>query len=201
MENNKFTKKISIDIVLLPSENVRDLAIRLNNEMYDKYGDYVRMATFGYQPHISLCMASVSEENFSAIKDNLKHIAEKTKTIQLEIFDNLLKGSAWLEVKQTNEIQMLHGEVCRLFEGVERFPTTPNMLSEVDAADIVSSQWVDDFMKKHVRNDFRPHLSYGLHDPMSKLELPTSFTSNTIAIFQLGPYCSCKKELARFKLI
>lgn len=70
--------------------------------------------------------------------------------------------------------------------------------SESRKIDQLTLDWTNEYSEVSAGLDYRPHITLGVGYPRSTPSLPVSFIANKLAIFQLGPYCTCKKMLAKF---
>jgi hypothetical protein len=64
----------------------------------------------------------------------------------------------------------------------------------------VTCTWVKDYGNKHDNPaSFHPHMTVGFGET-DRFALPMDFTSSTMALCQLGNYCTCRKVFAVFDL-
>ena len=55
--------KIAVDVVLLPSDEMTDRAIRANTELVEKFGSEIVLNKKNCLPHISLAMGCINERD------------------------------------------------------------------------------------------------------------------------------------------
>ncbi|HEU4914250.1 MAG TPA: 2'-5' RNA ligase family protein [Candidatus Saccharimonadales bacterium] len=200
--------KIAIDVVLLPPKEVASKAISISRKLAETSGNRtVVLGKQDYLPHVSLCMGVVKEEDLPKVNEALSDIASQTAALQLAIdgikAHDIPTGEklAVLEFADTASLQSLHETIM---QRLRPFLTYDDMdssmfVSSPEAAP-VSMKWVRDFdTLYHNPEQFYPHLTsgFGTHSDFS---FPISFEANTLAVCQLGNYCTCRKKLATFEL-
>ena len=199
IDNNK---KLAIDIALLLPPEIVEVCVALNKE-----SDKTKYISFldGYQPHISLAMGCVLESDFSKLKQELEG---KTKGVQALTL-SILEFETWpvdqkvifgLSVLLTNEIKILHALCMEVMKRYASYESSPEMFDEPERINERSINWVNNY-KKHFNPDiYKPHITLGADFAKSVPIISKQFISSKLAVFQLGPYDTCRKMLTSFDL-
>ncbi len=192
--------KIAIDIVLIPPQEIIDLATNLNDQFSDK-NQYISFRE-GYVPHISIGMRVISTSDLKLLENEIKNLASKTLLLDVSI-EKL--GAILLENKKLFDLSLneskdlveIYNSCEKILSKYNKYPALPAMFTEPEKVDELTTMWVDNYPSKS--GIFKAHITLGAGQLPSVVNI-LHFKINTIAIFQLGPYCTCKKELARFNL-
>jgi 2'-5' RNA ligase len=102
--------KKAIDIVLLPSEEMMDTAIAINQELLQR-GEPKKMVLNKSDclPHISILMGCVAETELPVISRLLNDIAAKYTTFHLQITEIQQEGgSTVMNLQKEPRLQQLH---------------------------------------------------------------------------------------------
>ena len=189
--------KIPIDIVLLPSEEIIEKAIELNQKINSKK---IVLGKENSIPHISLCMAVIDETDLEKVTNILNSILEKYSILNLNIsklkVDSLNDNENWvnLKVEKSNKLQSLHEDIINNLRPFltnnfsKEIFTIPNEINDT------TIMWASNYLENSSFNNFSSHISLGIGETEEK-NLDINFTSKKIAICKLGNYCSCEKIL------
>ncbi len=193
--------KIAIDVVLVPSKEMTDKAIEINQELINNFEPKIILDKDKCLPHISLCMGCIDEEEIPELKEILDGIAQNFSKFDL-VAEKLepytvpaLGVFSGLEVKNTKELQALHEEIMQKFWKFLSYEVEKSMLINPAEIDDITLFWIRGYKKKYEDPTlFHPHITIG-HGMTTKFEFPIIFEASKIAIFQLGNYCTCKKAI------
>ena len=109
--------KIAVDAVLLPSDEMMDKAIEINQRLIEQNSDNIVLNKTNCLPHISLAMGAIDKSNIREIGDILLEIAQKysfKRLIATDFSINMDSSNntvSVLYIKKTNNLQLLHEEV------------------------------------------------------------------------------------------
>jgi 2'-5' RNA ligase len=199
--------KIAVDVVLLPSEEMTEIAIAANKELLKSNPAKIVLDKENCLPHISLAMGSIDESKIDEIEKILNSIAKEKASalgqlraigIDVQELKNGEKVSGF-KVEKPPILQSLHIEVIS-----KMFPYFSN---EVKADMLVNPSEVNDSTLYWIKNypdnsgfeKFYPHITVG-YGKISNLTLPVEFTASKLALCQLGNECTCRKILASVNL-
>lgn len=200
--------KIAIDIVLLPSPAVADMAIAINKGLNARVDN--PKVVLGHDtaiPHISLCMGVIREEDTEKVAQIVKQIAQHFTPLQLEVTGTRVAHpvegetfSMW-QISHTDAIQSLHEQIMQeVWPYVSYDDISADMYANPEQVEPISFYWVERYAKKYDDPaSFHPHLSLGVGEadqPSEKI----SFTASALAVCQLGNYCTCRKVVSRTEL-
>ena len=195
------TKKIAIDVVLVPPDNIVQFAIDINKTFPETSAENYILHAKTCIPHITLLMGLITKEQIPEVGRKLGALAEKFSALKLTITH--AKSSArpdgkvlsGLEIEKTPELQKLHETILEemssifAYDGVEKkMFYTPPPVNEVPMF------WVQGFAKTSVRENYKPHITLGVGESKQEI-VPVQFTASKLALCHLGNYCTCRDVL------
>jgi len=192
--------KIAIDVVLLPSEEMMDKAIEVNQKQLIKYKSEVRLNKQNCWPHISLAMGAINKKDLSTVSDILREIASRFKIFNLiaDGYRSLIipSGEIYSEytVKNTKELQRLHETIIKKLKRFLTYDITIDMLYSSPAFDKTTLLFIKNYLKNSSYKNFEPHISLGV-GKTENVATPIASTASTLALCHLGNYCTCRKIL------
>jgi len=198
--------KIAIDVVLIPPDNIIQLAMDINRTFSDTAEENYVLDAKTCIPHITLLMGLASRDQLPEVSHKLDVLAKKFSALKLKITHAKTsarpdgKVVSELEIDKTLELQKLHegilDEMSSIFtyDGVrkEMFYNPP----QVNETPLF---WVRGFAKTRVRENYNPHITLGVGEP-NKTVTTVEFTASKLALCHLGNYCTCRKVLFSTKL-
>lgn len=198
--------KIAIDVVLLPSEEMMDKAIKINEELLKDYENKIILHKENCLPHISLCMGCIDEKDLPKAKEILDDIANEFKQMDLvaedieaEIIPTGKKVSG-LNIKKTDEVQKIHEIVMGKLFHLLTYNAEIEMVFNPPEVEEVTLFWIKNYSKKYKNPDkFHPHITVGFGET-DKFYFPINFGASRLALCHLGNYCTCRKILFESKL-
>ena len=197
--------KLAVDVVLLPPEEIVELAIGLNKTFVKEAEDEFTLNKKDFLPHITLAMGLMEEARKDAILERLSRVAQEVQPLHLAL-TGARAGSprldarkmSGLEIEKTPELQLLHervlSEVISLctYAGVTKSMFYPGTES-------VSEYWLTGKVQTNVREKYHPHITLGF-GAVPEIKKPITFTASRLALCHLGIHCTCRKALASFEL-
>ncbi len=187
--------KRAIDIVILPEEEVRDLAMELNLGLNDKAPYNYTLGMYDFLPHITLFMAVLDDTRLEKVKAILAEIVAAHMPIPIEISGTknvpVDQGTSYLEITKTSPLQNLHEEIVARLAPLCTFEGTPDMF--VGELHQIPHYWATGAFRELTIDKYNPHISLG-YGNTKKIE-STFFTAEKLTICQLGAHNTCRKIL------
>jgi hypothetical protein len=195
------TDKIAIDTVLIPPDEVLQLAIAINKTFPNTAAENYVLDLKTCIPHITLLMGLVKRDQLPEVCRKLDPIAKKFSPLNLKITGTHTstrpdgKMLSTLAIENTVELQKLHeailDEMSSLFvyEGVQR-----EMFYSPPPVNEIPLFWIKGFAKTSVREYYKPHITLGVGEPKRAVS-PVQFTASKLALCHLGNYCTCRDLL------
>jgi 2'-5' RNA ligase len=195
----------AVDIVLLPTEAMTDIAIEANRRLARRCGEKIVLDRENCLPHISLAMGCLDESDLSAAAGILKDVTEELRLPELQVTGiRASTNSAGqivsvLEVDNIRELQSLHEEIMGSFAPYLSSDVTRDMLH--DPAEVAQSTllWIKNYRVNSGFGSFFPHITIG-YGELSGGTFPIRFTASRLALCHLGNHCTCRKVLAAVQI-
>jgi len=203
-------KKLAIDIVLLPPENIMDLCIKINRESFKHGKGRFLMSLVDFVPHISLTLGCINKEKLPNIIKNIKKISENQNPLSLkiegvELYQREDGKRGFLKLNISKELKNLHKKILNLVS---------NELFKCNSADVLveGNKTGMSVTSKKILNNYKEFYAYDKYNPditlcsydsdqFSKdINFPITFITDKIAIFQIGDGCTCRKLICSFDL-
>lgn len=187
----------AIDVVILPTEPVKSLAIALSKKLN---GTGFALSETDVLPHITLAIGFV--ENVDVAKKKIAEIMRNFAPFELIV--ERMEGR-YLIVKKGAEMEKLHRQITVQTDFVN--PDGIEKAYFVQPGEQISQETLDytnNFKRENSFGNWVPHITFGWDDKadVSKLKarFPLKFTANEVAICQLGDKNTCRKVLAKISL-
>lgn len=197
--------QIAVDVVLIPSDRITNMAIEANRELLKKYPQKIILDREKCLPHISLAMGCIDRRKITEIEIILRKIAEDLSIRFLNIVNvhthTNIAGEkvSVLQVEKTNRLQSLHEKVMTSMKPYFRYDVTADMLLSDGIVGESSLQWIKNYPAESGYGNFSPHITLGYGE--IRLEIfPVRFNVSKIALCHLGNHCTCRKVLAAAEL-
>jgi len=197
--------RIAVDVVLLPSEKMMDIAIGLNRELLKTLGNKIVLNKENCIPHISLAMGCVDKKDIAIIRRTLETIAEQCalgdlKAVGIKTSTNSVgEKVSVLEIEKTRELQMLHETVMEKLEPYFTYDVTADMLFSPPEVESSTLLWIKNYRQNSSFGNFFPHITVGFGQ-INKPEYPVEFAASKLVLCHLGNHCTCRKILASTQL-
>ena len=197
--------KIAVDIVLLPPDNITEMAIRLNNQLVKNFNSPIILDTSNTLPHISLAMGAIDQKDIPAIENILKVIAEKTTLGQLKInaidiaeHTPTTKVSSLL-IENTEPLQVLHENIMNELADYLSPNVNADMIYSDEPVAEYSLLWIKDYRQNAAFENFLPHITLGFGQ-IKNYQLLVKFKPDKLALCHLANHCTCRKVLVEIDL-
>jgi 2'-5' RNA ligase len=194
-------QRIAADVVLLPSTEVMEACIRLNQDLLKGGESRIVLNTSDCVPHISLAMGCLKEEDLPAVECLLTEIASAVPPLRFPI-SGLGVGRAStgesllsLVIEPTGQLQSLHETIMKRIAPYMTCDTTPEMFVDPHATRASSAQWVNNYPKAASFARFSPHITIGIGRLEASESLPTHCPTSRLALCHLGHDCTCRRVL------
>lgn len=192
--------KIAIDIVLLPSPAMTAQAVAVSQGLAQNSGNTkIVLDEQRCLPHISLRMGVVNEEDIPEITIIVQKIAKSMPPLKLVasgIVSHAIPTGEHLvviEVDTTPKLQRLYDIVRLELAGKLSFDLDASMYHNPSEIEQISLHWA-----KAYADDafiFYPHITSGFGSG-DITGFPVNFMASTLAVCQLGNYCTCRRLIA-----
>lgn len=204
MKGYSSTARCAVDFVILPPDDVMDIAISLNKRACKE--SYIFLDKDKSFPHVSLLMGCLRLDQIKQAEIMLKVIASQHKQMTLSIAHmrtvNTTGGDIiTLDIDPDNNIQLLHESLVKDFA-----PLLSRDTIEVDIFDSTplasTLDWINNYIPNSCFENFWPHITIGYMKENALTERIDSFTfpASRLAICHLGNYCTCRRILAEVRL-
>jgi 2'-5' RNA ligase len=197
--------KIAVDVVLLPSDEMTDKAIRANAELVEKFGSEIVLSKDNCLPHISLAMGCIDERDIPHIEKVLELIVGESPLGNLTI-SNIRTSTnsrgeiaSVFEIEKTKKLQLLHEKVMKKLKPYFSYDVSEDMIYDEEAAE-TSLLWIKNYPEKASFENFLPHITIGYGQIENVPSFPIEFTVSRLALCHLGNHCTCRKILASIDL-
>ena len=200
--------KIAVDVVLLPSEEVAERAIRANRELLSQgpltekqCPDKIVLDKENCLPHISLAMGCIDESDIAGIEAILGTIAEqhslgRLNSLGIHVGTNSAGEKVSVVPLETTEpLQSLHEEVMQTLAPYFSYDVTADMVLSPPPACESTLLWIRDYHENSSFERFFPHITIG-YGQIEDFAFPGEFTVSRLALCHLGNHCTCRKILA-----
>jgi 2'-5' RNA ligase len=197
--------QIAVDVVLMPSDRITNMAIEVNGELLKKNPDKIVLDRENSLPHISLAMGCIDRRKIVDIEIILREIAADSSVGYLNIVNvhtnTNIAGEkvSVLQIENTDRLHSLHEKVMTSMKPYFCYDVTADMLLSDGIAGESTLQWIKNYPTESGYENFSPHITIGYGE--IKLEsLPVRFNVSKIALCHLGNHCTCRKVLAAAEL-
>ncbi len=192
--------KLAIDVVLLPSERMMDHVITVNEKLLQQNLPKIILNKVNCLPHISLLMGCITETFLPQISQILSEIGRHESVFQLQIteakVDTMPDGKpvTVLNVAANKRLEALHEALINQLKPFLSFDATPQMLFNPPEVEEITLPFINNYLKNFSFTNFSPHITAGI-GAYNQGSYPIPFTAPTLALCQLGNYCTCRKVL------
>ena len=193
--------KIAVDVVLLPSEPIVNMAIEANRVLLEQTPDKIILNRHRCLPHISLAMGCIDRRNIAGIEHVLRNLAS-SHPIETLITEGIQVGTnaknekvSLLQIKKTPQLQSLHEAVMKELEPFFSYDVSANMILPPHPVDESTLIWIRTYPEKSSFEKFSPHITLG-YGHVEDASFPLEFSASALALCHLGNHCTCRKILA-----
>lgn len=192
-------KRFAIDIVLIPPDNVIDLAIDFNRTLLHDYPSDRILNRTNRLPHVSLLMGCLAADQLQRAKTILQSVADRHGYLNLQVTNTHTVKTAGgsslsLDIDPDSKIVALHESIVSAFSSLLTQDATSKDLNDDPPIEASSIEWINSYISEHSLKGFWPHITIGPGSNIQQFK-PFSFQANRLAICHLGNHCTCTKVL------
>jgi 2'-5' RNA ligase len=197
--------KIAVDVVLLPSKDMMEMAISANKELLKSNPAKIVLNKENCLPHISLGMGCIDESKINDIENILKIIAKENAIRQLTALgidvQEIVNGEkvSGIKIQKPPALQSLHAEVMLKMTPYFSYDVRAEMLVNPSEVNESTLYWIMSYPENSGFEKFHPHITIG-YGEISNLSFPVKFTASQFALCHLGNECTCRRILASVNL-
>ncbi len=190
---------IAIDIILTLPEHIQEEIINLNKWLTGSKDAFLQNS-INCIPHITILMGCVEESNIPELEIRLWQLSWKLKWLHIESLwiekFTLPDGNLWpyVAIAESKELQYLYDSVIDILRPLMHYNVQREHFAVPEDINNITLEWTIRNTKKAKWAPFHPHISIGIGD-MATTEYSRSFGAKWIGIYQIGNYCTCRKEL------
>ncbi len=186
------SKRLAIDIALLPPDNIMDKAIAINKQLIKQYSPKIVLNKYNCFAHITLSQCVIEAEKLDQVALILKKIT--TGFVPLKLKGRLDKEhNPWFKIENTKLLQKLHKKIMEETKKLTSYDAKPEYFSDAYVRQ-KSLDYVRKFLADSSYDNYYPHITLGL-DNLTEMTPEISFTADRLVICHLGNYNTCKKIL------
>lgn len=192
--------KIAVDIILVPPDEIIQLAIAINHSLPETVAENHVLDTVTAIPHITVLMGLVSKEQLPIVYKKLESIAKQFSPLLLKITSletlNDSDGNpfCWLEIEKSSELQALHENVFRELRPIFSYDAQKEMFYMPPDIDEVPKFWQEGVAENNVIEKYTPHITLGRGASTSKIS-PKNFIATEFALGHIGNHGTCRDIL------
>ena len=193
--------QIAVDIVLIPSKDMMDIAIEANKKLLRQYPNKIILDKDNCLPHISLAMGCIEQKYIADIETTLKNTAKEYSIMPMRITGvHIQKNSSGekvsvIHIEQTEQLQSLHEQAMQKLEQYFSYEVRADMVFGDETVCKSTLLWIKNYPEKSSYDNFFPHITLG-YGEIELQSVPIQFTVSKIALCHLGNHCTCRKVLA-----
>ena len=191
--------KLAIDIVILPPDDVMDVAIQWNQGLHSPNTENIRLNKERSLPHISLAMGCLRADQLEQARAALKsisssHHAPELHVHRVKIVETTSNRVVSFDIADNPLLTRLHESVVDTFGSMMTQDATETELSDAPPIDVSAINWINQYIPHHCFENFWPHITIGFGETSDFFQ-PFSFQATRLAICHLGNYCTCTRIL------
>jgi len=188
-------KVSAVDIVLLLDNASEKKAIEVSKEANKEKTSELVLGSNAL-PHISLLMGGLDESSIDEVKNTIAKIALETNILDLQVLSTERPGLTWeWKIEDSFMLTALYKKVVDNCWAKMIYPVTKDAFFGGNIND-KTPMWVNAFERQERIGRFSPHVTLSQNEvPQEK---PFEIKAVKLALFQLGNYCTCARELASF---
>jgi hypothetical protein len=199
-------ERIAIDIALLLPEKIKDLCVKLNKEAESQGRAYRPLGNDDFIPHITLSLGIINKKDLQEIQGIISEITNDSNNLNLEINETYTYkredgNRSGFKIIKNPKLQRFHDKIIDKMGKYFHKDATQDMLIEGERTGLSESskKMLERFIELYSRDKYSPHITMNIYD-LEYLDFPIEFTTETVAICQVGDGCTCRKILSVHKL-
>jgi 2'-5' RNA ligase len=192
------TSLIAVDVALLLPVPVARQAVALSAALPRSESKGLRLNET-HLPHVTLTQLFVDVQALSAVAGAIDLTLRDAAPLPLRIAGPGRGGSSiWMQIERTPALHQLHRWLMDALRAFEQPEGGPSAFAGIDARP-EDLQWVARFRHESAYDRYTPHVTLGHATQPPHVE-PLEFEATTVAMCQLGRFCTCRQVLQQWTL-
>jgi hypothetical protein len=189
---------IAIDVAALPPADVSRRAIELSAALPASESLGLRLDDQRL-PHITLTQQFVALPDLDTLLQRVGTIVSPAPSLRL-VSPGAAKGenSVWIAIERSGPLADLHRLLMDALEPFEQSGGTAEAFVDRDARER-DVAWVSEYRRQASFDAFTPHITLGHSSKPPRIDR-FEFDATTIAVCQLGRFCTCQRVLRTWTL-
>jgi hypothetical protein len=200
----------AIDIVLLPPADLSQAVYNFNNSLIPESG-FLHFLKQEAVPHLSLAMTVVHDAPLLNLIGEIISTGSAFPPVKLSVLEHkVIQADSqlplhWLEFSKERLLVKMHHKMMEVLSDYQepQFNQNAFALLPNESLPTENHDYVKNYIHKHQENHiFAPHitLGYGVGQNHTLPPAGTQYHFTKMALYHLGPHCSCRQEIAIFEL-
>lgn len=202
-------EKIAIDIILLPSAEITETAVKLNRMLNASTKNYSLILDYDNTlPHISLAMGTLEISDINFLSEEIEKICGRylpynagfKSLAAVKTSDGTIVSG--IDLIKDDIISDLQDEIKSILMRYHSGDATEEMIyPDKDKITDFTLIYSSEYLKKSTGRNFSPHITLGngdIYDCKNIPTIPPFFECKNLAICHLGNHCTCKKIIRIF---
>ncbi len=193
--------KLAVDIVLIPDKSVSESAISLNRSL-ESAEQKIILDNDTCLPHVSLAMGVLNMGNIERIAEGLKEMIRQLNVPELHITAvetveaTEAETISTLLLEKTALLYEYHVQAMQLAEAYFTSDASMENFYPDPPPEEITLFWLNRYAVNSAYSKFNPHITLGTGIlKMTREIAPGRSQPVSLALFQLGNYCTCRKKL------
>ncbi|KKW41715.1 MAG: hypothetical protein UY92_C0014G0040 [Candidatus Magasanikbacteria bacterium GW2011_GWA2_56_11] len=198
---NTISKKLAIDVAILPPLDVMEKIIDINQQAATRNAAWGPLAKDDFLPHMSLAMGGIEDDSLETVKSIVEGIVKNFSPILVELaelyYAEKSDGSKIYAVRarKSSELQRLHENLMNGLRQYFSYDCTKGSLFSRTGEEVAEPDWINKFAASHSFEAFDPHITIRTKEAAGQEILPLKFTATKVAACHVGIMTTCRKEL------
>jgi len=197
---NTLSKKLAIDIAILPPEDVMEKLININRQAAAKNLTWGPLAKDDFLPHMSLAMGGIERNSLETVRDIVKKIAKKFNPIPIELnelyYVEKPDGSRTyaIRAKNTPVLQKFHENLMNGLGQYFSYDCTKETIYSKPGEEVTDPSYLNKFSTSSFKA-FDPHITTRTKKNVGQEYLPLKFIATQVVACHAGIKTTCRKVL------
>lgn len=194
---------IAIDIVVLPTIEMMEQALALNQRFKYVNAQDFPLNTENCIPHITLGMGAISRRALPLVANKIALLAQQLSSFTVDVSGiyqiNLpdRRKIFGLDFEKSNQLKLIHEQVM---DGLSPYLVQPSLsgIDPIRSIDEITFDTIANFANQGAYQNYRPHITLGFGELNSLENITLNSTIEGLFICQLANYCTCARILKSF---
>ncbi len=201
---------MALDVALIPDEEMMNQAIQVNRRLLAQEDGGIRLghcleSGVGL-PHLSLCMFFASPSSLDDLRLTLAECLPRAGpalgTIESIMGKPNKHGGKTISygLRRSDDLLCLHKNVMKTLTPYFEMPgSTDHFVKDDGLVRQSDADWINNFERDSSQEFFDPHITLGFGET-EETPLHQEIRFDRLGLYHLGACCTCRKEIASFKL-